>query len=108
MPHIRQLGQSPPSSPSSSVRSGKSRTRSYEEGEAPEGQGEIAILARRIQDIIDGDEGALASNGLPGSVTGSAASGSFHDTNYKPSRGNNEQEEHEDLRKSLTEAFSGQ
>lgn len=70
-----------------------------------EGQGEIAHLARRIQVLIDGDDGLLHSGAIGGSVVGSAVSGSFQESAYRSSR---DGREHDELRKSLTDAFGGQ
>lgn len=97
---IQQLAQSPATSRTSSIRSGRSQTHSYDDPDAAEGQGEIAVLARRIQDMVDGDEGVLHPGAVVGSVTGSAVSGSLRESSYRGSG-----LEHEDLRKSLTDAF---
>ena len=105
MSRIQQLAQSPVTSRTSSIRSGRSQTQSYDDPEAGEGQGEIAILARRIQDMVDGEEG-LHTGAVGSSVVGSAVSGSFQESAYRSSR--EQGREHDELRKSLTDAFGGQ
>jgi len=103
IPHIRQLAQSPPTSPTSSIRT-SSRARSFDDPDSGEGQGEIATLARRILEIVDGDEAiVLHPVAISSSVTGSAVSGSYRDSSFRAERGPAD----EDLRRSLTEAFSG-
>ncbi|KAK1217731.1 Vacuolar protein 8 [Marasmius sp. AFHP31] len=54
VPNIRNLTSSQASSPSSSV---GSRSKSYDDTEANDGQGEIQLLARRILEFVDGDGG---------------------------------------------------
>lgn len=106
MSRIQQLAQSPATSRTSSIRSGRSQTQSYDDPDAAEGQGEIAILARRIQDMVDGDDGLLHSGPVGSSAVGSAVSGSFQESAYRSSR--EQGREHDELRKSLSDAFSGQ
>src|ERR1700753_2616156 len=102
IPHIRQLAQSPPGSPRDSISSSRSRVRSFDDPDGGDGQGEIAGLARRILEMVDGDEGmTVQGTGVPGSIPGSAVSGSFRDSSFRRERGAVD----EDLRKSLTEAF---
>jgi vacuolar protein 8 len=105
MPHVRQLAQSPPTSPTSSIRSGHSRTRSYDDPDGGEGQSEIATLARRIIELVEGDDGAVHAAAVPGSVTGSAVSGSYQDSSY---RGRDRGHAEDELRKSISEAFKDQ
>jgi vacuolar protein 8 len=103
---IQQLAQSPSTSRTSSIRSGRSQTQSYEDPDAVEGQGEIAILARRILDMTEGEEGLLQTGPVGSSVAGSAVSGSFQESSYRSSRERGR--EHDELRKSLSDAFGGQ
>ncbi|KAF8559287.1 vacuolar protein 8 [Imleria badia] len=97
-PPIRQLASSRTPTPSSSIgtpRSHHSASQSYADTEAGEGQGEIQLLARRILEFVDGD----IDGGLPRSATGSHIGGS--------SLGSSNGREHEELRRSVREAFSG-
>jgi vacuolar protein 8 len=98
---IRQLATSRQASPSSSVgtpRSARSpaRSHSYQETDT-DGQGEIQLLARRILEYTDGNEAELGMGMSPpprGDVGSSVEGGSsIHD--------------HEELRRSVKEAFSG-
>lgn len=59
-----------------------------------EGQGEIQLLARRIQEIVEGDLDASVTRSVAGSHIGASSVGS--------SSGR----EHEELRRSVREAFS--
>jgi vacuolar protein 8 len=102
MSRIQQLAQSPTTSRTSSIRSGGSQSRSYEDADGAEGQGEIAILARRIQDMVDGDEGGITGGAAGSSIVGSAVSGSFQESTY---RSREQGREHDELRKSLNDAF---
>jgi vacuolar protein 8 len=106
MSRVQQLAQSPVTSRTSSIRSGRSQTQAYDDPDAAEGQGEIAILARRIQDMVDGEEGLLQTGAVGGYAVGSEVSGSFQESAYRSSR--EQGREHDELRKSLTDAFSGQ
>ncbi|KAF8140058.1 vacuolar protein 8 [Boletus edulis] len=97
-PPIRQLASSRTPTPTSSIgtpRSHHSASQSYADTEAGEGQGEIQLLARRILEFVDGD----IDGGLPRSVAGSHIGGS--------SLGSSNGREHEELRRSVREAFSG-
>jgi len=105
MSRIQQLAQSPNTSRTSSIRSGRSQSQSYDDPDAAEGQGEIAILARRIQDMVDGDDGLLHAGPIGSSVVGSAVSGSFQESAYRSSREQGRLGEHDELRKSLSDAF---
>ncbi|KZS90310.1 vacuolar protein 8 [Sistotremastrum niveocremeum HHB9708] len=103
IPHIRQLAISQPNSPSSSLGSG-GRTHSFDEHDGGDGQGEITLLARRILELVDNDSEALhqASSTDPvGSVTGSTASGSYRASSLRGAK----ERDHDELRKSLVEAF---
>jgi len=100
IPNIRNLASSHTgSSPSSAgtPRSHRSQTHSYQETDTGEGHGEIQMLGRRILDFVDGDVDVLVPASVPSShvqpgssVEGSAVSG----------------RDHEELRKSVREAFS--
>jgi vacuolar protein 8 len=100
IPNIRNLAASHTGSSPSTVgtpRSHRSQSQSYQDTEAGEGHGEIQMLARRILEFVDGDIDVLvpasvrSSHMQPGtSVEGSTVSG----------------REHEELRKSVREAFS--
>jgi len=97
-PPIRQLASSRTPTPSSSIgtpRSHHSASQSYADTEGGEGQGEIQLLARRILEFVDGD----IDGGLPRSSAGSHIGGS--------SLGSSNGREHEELRRSVREAFSG-
>ncbi|KAF9229528.1 vacuolar protein 8 [Gyrodon lividus] len=97
-PPIRQLALSRTPTPTSSVgtpRSHHSASQSYADTETGDGQAEIQLLARRILEFVDGDMDA----GLPRSVAGSHMAGS--------SLGSSSGREHEELRRSVREAFSG-
>jgi vacuolar protein 8 len=95
IPNIRNLAMSRSSTPSSSAGTPHSHHsgHSYQETDTGEGQGEIQLLGRRILDFVDGDGDALMPMGShsshihPGSSVGSG-------------RG-----DHEELRKSVREAF---
>ena len=101
IPNIRQLAETRTSSPASSI-GGTPRSHgshhSYQDTETGEGQGEIQQLARRILEFTDDDaEGALtpsapASQKQPGSLLDRAESVMGRD--------------HEELRRSVREAFS--
>lgn len=101
VPTIRELSNSRSVSPSSSVggtpRSHRSQANSYQETEPGDGQGEIQMLARKILEFVDGDEqmimGSVPSHIQPGSSLG-------QDSNVSGSQ-------HEELRKSVREAFGG-
>jgi vacuolar protein 8 len=99
MPSIRQLASSRAGSVSSSVgdgtlHSGRSRSRhSYQDTEA-EGQGEIQLLARRILEFADGDVDGEEAGTTPVRTSSSIA---------LAHRGEGE---HEDLRKSVRDAFT--
>ncbi|KAI0078483.1 ARM repeat-containing protein [Panus rudis PR-1116 ss-1] len=103
IPNIRQLSQTRTSSPVSSINGTPHSAHShnsYQETETGEGQGEIQLLARRILELteVDGD----------GSMTPSAAAsqlqvGSLVD---RPNSVHGSRE-HEELRKSVREAFTG-
>ncbi|KAH0838481.1 armadillo-type protein [Lanmaoa asiatica] len=92
------LASSRTPTPTSSIgtpRSHHSASHSYADTEAGEGQGEIQLLARRILEFVDGD----VDSGLPQSAAGSHIGGS--------SLGSSNGREHEELRRSVREAFSG-
>ncbi|KAL4068246.1 armadillo-type protein [Scleroderma yunnanense] len=97
IPSIRQLAASRTPTPPSSVgtpRSHHSQSQSYQDTEMAEGQGEIQLLARRIQEIVEGDMDASISRSVAGSHIGTSSVGS--------SSGR----DHEELRRSVREAFS--
>ncbi|KAI6153402.1 vacuolar protein 8 [Pisolithus tinctorius] len=97
IPAIRQLATSRTPTPTASVgtpRSHHSQTQSYQDTEAGDGHGEIQLLARRIQEIVEED----IDGGVPRSVTGSHIGTS----SVASSTGR----EHEELRRSVREAFS--
>ena len=95
IPFVRSLSHSRASTPASSVgtpRSHRSATHSQDE-EALLGQQEIVVLARRILEYVEGDEGFASSSVggsqvQPGSSIGSS------------------QRDHEELRRSVREAFA--
>jgi vacuolar protein 8 len=98
VPNIRNLASSRTSSPTSSVgtpRSHRSQTHSYQDTETGEGQGEIQLLGRRILEFVDGDgepmapSSATVSHMQPGSSVESSGG-----------------RDHEELRKSVREAFA--
>jgi vacuolar protein 8 len=100
IPSIRQLAESRPNSPSSSVgdgtlHSGRSRSRhSYQDTEA-EGQGEIQLLARRILEFTDADvDGELSSTPVRTASSVGLAQHVVHG------------DSHDELRKSVREAFT--
>lgn len=99
--NIRQLSLSRSSTPSSSVggtpHSHHSQSHSYQETETGDGQGEIQLLARRILEITEGDgEGSMTPSaaGIPRSHADSTDDRSMS-------------RDHEELRKSVREAFGG-
>jgi len=97
IPHIRNLSHSRTSSPGSfsgSPRSHRSQSRSYQETDTGEGQGEIQLLSRRILEFVDGDVEGLLPASVVGSHTqpGSSIASSARD--------------HEELRRSVREAFA--
>jgi vacuolar protein 8 len=93
-PNIRNLASSQNSTPSSSVGSQRS-SRSYQDTETGDGQGEIQILARRILEFVDGEPGDAM---IPSSVPVS---------HMQPgsSVGSSNGREHDELRRSVREAF---
>jgi vacuolar protein 8 len=113
------MASSRPGSPSSSVgdgtlHSGRSRSRlsrhSYQDTE--EGQGEIQLLARRILDFTDGDgEGDHDGDAYVGSQVSGVSHGGMGDREgTTPGRTASgvalgQGPEHEDLRKSVRDAF---
>jgi vacuolar protein 8 len=99
IPNIRNLASSRPSSPTSSAgtpRSHRSQTHSYQETDTGEGHGEIQMLAKRILDIVEGDIDVMVPASVQSSHVhpGSSVSGSMSGR------------DHEELRKSVREAFS--
>jgi hypothetical protein len=99
IPNIRTLASSHPSTPASSAgtpRSHRSQTHSYQETDTGEGQSEIQMLAKRILDFVDGDIDVLVPASVPSSHIhpGSSVSGSMSGR------------DHEELRKSVRDAFS--
>lgn len=99
IPNIRQLAETRTSTPASSIggtpHSHHSVSHSYTDTETGEGQGEIQVLARRILDITEADsDGAMT----PSAAASQMQPGSLHEGSVR---------DHEDLRKSLREAFSG-
>lgn len=99
-PNIRQLAASRSSSPSSSVgspRSHHSQVHSYQDTETGEGHGEIQLLARRILDFVESDPEPMVPQSVSTShmQPGSSVSGSVISR------------DHEELRQSVRDAFSG-
>lgn len=102
--NIRQLALSRTSTPSSSIggtpHSHRSQSQSYQETETGDGQGEIQLLARRILEITEGDG--------DGSMTPSAAGISRSHADSADDRSISlHGRDHEELRKSVREAFAG-
>ncbi|KAI0090035.1 armadillo-type protein [Irpex rosettiformis] len=103
IPNIRQLATTRTSTPTSSI-GGTPRSHhsqhSYQDTEGGEGQGEIQLLARRILDFTDGDgDGALT----PSAPASQIQAGSLIDSRAGSVMGR----DHEELRRSVREAFSG-
>lgn len=102
IPNIRQLAETRTSTPTSSIggtpHSHHSHSHSYADTETGEGQGEIQLLARRILEITEGDD--------DGAMTPSAAASQLQSTSLREHEGSVGRE-HEELRKSVREAFSG-
>lgn len=97
IPSIRQLSASHSATPTPSVgtpRSHHSQTQSYDDTETAEGQGEIKLLSRRILDLVERE----MDSDVPRSVAGSHMGGS--------SVGSSSGRDHEELRRSVREAFS--
>ncbi|KAH9927469.1 vacuolar protein 8 [Epithele typhae] len=101
MPNIRTLAETRTSTPTSSIggtpHSHRSATHSYQDTDTGNGQGEIQMLARRILDFTD-SEGAMTPSALASQIQ--AGSYSMHAESESG-------REHEELRKSVREAFSG-
>lgn len=104
IPNIRQLGATRTSTPASSLggtphshRSGHS----FPDTDAGEGQGEIQLLARRILEFTDGDGDGMTTPSAPPSQM---QVGSLVDSRADSVVGR----EHEELRRSVREAFQGQ
>lgn len=102
IPTIRQLALTRPSTPTSSLgngtpRSHHSQSHSYQETETGEGQGEIQLLARRILEFAEGDDEILT----PSAMASQMQAASFMEGSSVGGRS------HEELRKSVREAFSG-
>ncbi|KAI0271655.1 vacuolar protein 8 [Gloeopeniophorella convolvens] len=101
VPNVRELALSRSATPTSSAggtpHSHRSHSRSYQETDAGDGQGEIQQLARKILDVVDGDEPSVAppssapSHVQPGSSVGRESSVSGMD--------------HEELRRSVRDAL---
>ena len=91
IPNIRNLASSQTPSPSSSVGSHRSQ-HSYQDTETGDGQGEIQLLSRRILEFVDGD----------GDIHSAAASHVQLGSSVASSTGR----EHEELRRSVREAFA--
>lgn len=103
IPNIRQLATTRTSTPASSIggtpRSHHSQ-RSYQDTETGEGQGEIQLLARRILDFTDGEgDGAIT----PNAPASQMQAGSLIESRAESVMGR----DHEELRRSVREAFSG-
>ncbi|KAG6837903.1 Vacuolar protein 8 [Arthromyces matolae] len=97
IPNVRGLAASRASTPSSSVgtpHSHHSRSHSDHDTEMGDGQGEIQLLGRRILEFVDGDADGLVPSSVPAShmQPGSSVASSTRD--------------HEELRRSVREAFS--
>lgn len=103
IPNIRQLATTRTSTPTSSIggtpHSHGSR-HSYQDTETGDGQGEIQLLARRILDFTDGEgDGAMTPNAPPSHIQ----TGSLIDSRAGSMMG----QDHDELRRSVREAFSG-
>jgi len=93
LPNIRNLANSGASSPSESVDSRHSHNQMYDdETYTGDGQGEIQLLSRRILEFVEGDE-AMLSSSVPGS-------------HMQPGSSVGSSREHEELRRSVREAFA--
>jgi vacuolar protein 8 len=100
IPNVRELSLSRSVTPTSSAggtpHSHRSQTRSYQETDTGDGQGEIQELARKILYFVDGDEqtvpvGSVPSHAQPGSSVGRDSNASGMD--------------HEELRRSVRDAL---
>jgi len=100
--NIRQLAETRTSTPSSSLggtpHSHHSQSHSYQDTETGEGQGEIQLLARRILEFTDGDGDGMLTPSAGAQML--AASPNQLDEGVLG-------RDHEELRKSVREAFSG-
>ncbi|EDR15107.1 uncharacterized protein LACBIDRAFT_242589 [Laccaria bicolor S238N-H82] len=97
IPNIRNLASSRTSSPTSSIGTPHSHhsQHSYQDTDAGDGQGEIQLLARRILDFVDGDIDGLVPSSVPGSHMQPGSS-----------VGSSTGRDHEELRRSVREAFA--
>ena len=102
--NIRQLAETRTSTPASSLggtpHSHHSQSHSYQDTETGEGQGEIQLLARRILEFTDGDGDG------DGTLTPSAGVSQMQAASLGQHLDNVSGHEHEELRKSVREAFS--
>lgn len=92
IPNIRNLASSQASTPSSSAGSHHSQ-HSYQDTETGDGQGEIQILARRILEFVDGDGDLMGPSSVPVS-------------HMQPGSSVESGREHDELRRSVREAFA--
>ena len=101
IPNIRTLAETRTSTPTSSLggtpRSHHSQTHSYQDTETGNGHGEIQMLARRILDFTD-TEGVMT----PGALASQIQTGSYSQRDESISG-----RDHDELRKSVREAFAG-
>lgn len=100
IPNIRTLAETRTSTPTSSLggtpHSHHSQSRSYQDTETGDGQGEIQMLARRILDFTD-SEGVMTPSALASQLQASSFSQRDESVSGR---------DHEELRKSVREAFA--
>ena len=100
IPNIRTLAETRTSTPTSSLggtpHSHRSQSRSYQDTEAGDGQGEIQMLAQRILDFAESD-GVMTPSAIASQVQASSFSQRDESVSGR---------DHEELRKSVREAFA--
>lgn len=101
IPNIRSLAETRTSTPTSSIggtpHSHHSQAHSYQDTETGNGHGEIQMLARRILDFTD-SEGVMTPSALASQIQASSFSQRDESVSGR---------DHEELRKSVREAFGG-
>ena len=101
IPNIRQLAETRTSTPTSSLggtpHSHHSQSHSYADTETGNGHGEIQMLARRILDFTD-SEGVMTPSALASQIQASSFSQRDESISGR---------DHDELRKSVREAFAG-
>nr|VWP01089.1 ATP-dependent RNA helicase VAD1 (EC (Virulence-associated DEAD box protein 1) [Ganoderma boninense] len=101
IPNIRSLAETRTSTPASSLggtpHSHHSQAHSYQDTETGNGHGEIQMLARRILDFTD-SEGVMTPSALASQLQASSLSQRDESVSGR---------DHEELRKSVREAFAG-